>query len=276
MGNKKFLFIFVLILFFSLACNLTKMINTNTPGSQNTEDQNILPSDDQPSDQEMPEQSLSPSGEPVSQPVGIRKGVSTLDSYKLTVEIETIGPSPNEISRIQVQQENASSQDTTFFFVTNFSQTLEDPEPSTSTTNNYQIGNETCSGSDQDGYSYSITEPDQKELQDVLKDLFDFNFLIENPQFIGQEELNGVQTNHFVFQLSGLGVTSGAQVLANQGEYWLAVDGNYIVRYTLLVETSTSPEEINHLKVWVNLEDINQPKSLSMPQGCIDAKNSPE
>jgi hypothetical protein len=276
MSNKKNLFVFVFILFFSLACNLTKMINTNTSGTQNSEENNMPSLMDQPSDQEMPAQSLAPSGEPVSQPVGIRKGLSTLDSYKLTVEIETIGPNPNEISRIQVQQENSSSQDITFFFVTNFSQTLEDPEPSTSTTNNYQIGNETCSGSEEDGYTYSITEPDQKELQDVMKDLFDFDFLIENPQFIGQEELNGVQTNHFVFQLSGLGVTSGAQVLANQGEYWLAVDGNYIVRYTLLVETSTNPEEVNHLNVWVNLEDINQPKNLSMPQGCIEAKNSPE
>ncbi len=132
---------------------------------------------DQPSDQEMPEQSLPASDEPVSQPVGMRKGVSTLDSYTLVVETETIGPSPQEISRMQVQQENSSSQDTTFFFATNFTQTLEDPEPSTTTMNSYQIGNESCTGSEEDGYTYSIAEPDQKELQDIMKDLFDFNLL---------------------------------------------------------------------------------------------------
>jgi hypothetical protein len=252
------------------------MIDINMPGKQNTEENNTPSLSDQPSEQEMPEQALPTPDGPVSQPVGMRKGISTLDSYKLDIEVETIGPSPQEISRIEIQQENSSSQDTTFFFVTNFEQTLEDPEPSTISMNSYQIGNETCTGSGEDGYTYSIAEPDQKEVQDILKDLYDFNFLIENPQFVGQEELNGIQTNHFVFQLSGLGVSSGAEVLANQGEYWLAIDGNYIVRYTLLVETSTNPDKINHLSVWVNLDDINQPKNLSMPQGCMEAKNSPE
>ena len=226
--------------------------------------------------QTTPEQPTPSNSEPIAEPVGIRKGLSSLDTYKFTIEIEMIGPSSQEVSRMQYQLENSSPQDTSFNYTTNYDQTLEDPEPSTSQTNTYQVGNESCSGSPEDGYTYTITEPDVKELQDIMKDLYDLDILIENPQFIGEEEMNGILTNHFKFQLNGLGIASGVEVLANQGEYWLAADGNYIVRYTLLVETSPGPGELNHLKVFVNLEDINQPKNLTMPQFCIDAKNNPE
>ena len=57
--------------------------------------------------------------------------------------------------------------------------------------------------------------------------------LIDNPVFVAAETVNGIPANHFTFKVSGLGATSGAVVNLNQGDYWLAVDGNYIVKYTL-------------------------------------------
>ena len=57
-----------------------------------------------------------------------------------------------------------------------------------------------------------------------MKDLYDLDILIENPQFIGEEEMNGILSNHFQFQLSGLG-SSGAEVLANQENTgWLLME----------------------------------------------------
>jgi hypothetical protein len=276
MIKKKFLFVFIVLLLLSQACNFTKIIDkpaADPPPQVVPESATVEPKVNQPATQEQPTQ---PSIEPIAEPVGIRKGLSSLDTYKFTIEIESIGPSSQEVSRMQYQLENSSPQDASFNYTTNFEQTLEDPEPSTSQSNTYQVGNESCSGSPEDGYTYTITEPDVKELQDIMKDLYDLDILIENPQFIGEEEMNGILSNHFQFQLSGLGIASGAEVLANQGEYWLAADGNYIVRYTLLVETSPAPGELNHLKVFVNLEEANQPKNLTMPQFCIDAKNNPE
>lgn len=276
MINKKFLFVFIILLVLSQACNFTKLMD-NSPAAPSQQDLPESTTDEPPANQqvtqEQPTQTITV---PIAEPVGIRKGLSSLDTYKFTIEIETIGPSSQEVSRMQYQLENSTPQDASFNFTSNYDQSVEDPEASTSQTNTYQVGNESCSGTAEDGYTYTITEPDMKELQDVMKDLYDLDILIENPQFIGVEEMNGILTNHFKFQLNGLGITSGVEILANQGEYWLAADGNFIVRYTLLIETSPAPGELNHLNVFVNLEDINQPKNLTMPQFCIDAKNNPE
>ena len=50
-----------------------------------------------------------------------------------------------EVSRMQYQLENSSPQDASFNYTTNYEQTLEDPEPSTSQSNTYQVGNKSCS-----------------------------------------------------------------------------------------------------------------------------------
>ena len=59
---------------------------------------------------------------------------------------------------------------------------------------------------------------------------------------------------------------------ANQGDYWLAVDGQYIVKYLLVLETSTDPQtNILHAEVSIELNQVNQPISITFPQGCLDA-----
>jgi hypothetical protein len=69
-----------------------------------------------------------------------------------------------------------------------------------------------------------------------------------------------------------LGVKSGAVVKANQGDYWLAVDGQYIVKYTLILETSMSADsEVFHEEISMELNQVNQPISISFPQSCLDA-----
>jgi len=269
MNKKRMIAVIVMLVLSILACGVPQK-------SSNPDGQTDIQPNEEPSTGLFPNQGSSSDKDPDSTPVSLNKGLSTLNSFKMTMEVEMIGPSQQDVTRIKSQQEYSSSQDAVIRTVETYSMKLEDYEASTNKLYTYRFGNEQCtwSGDPDDDYEYDLMEPDQKEMADLVMDLFDMNFLIEDPIFIGEESMNGIQANHFTFQLSGLGVESGATVINNQGEYWLALDGNYIVRYSLFVETSSSPEKINHLLIVANLEGINQPINLSMPQGCYDAKNS--
>jgi hypothetical protein len=89
---------------------------------------------------------------------------------------------------------------------------------------------------------------------------------------VAAETVNGISTNHFTFHVSGLGATSGTVVNINQGDYWLAVDGQYIVKYTLIIETSMAADaEVLHEEISIKMNQINQPISIAFPQRCLDA-----
>jgi len=264
MKRIKMCILIAVVLVTSLACGLSKSATETTQETKTEESPGGIFSD-------------IGKKEVNSEPVSLNKGLSTLNTYKMTIEVEKIGPTQQDVTRERIVQEHSEPQDASIISIDSYSTTAEEPEPNTGITNIWRIGNERCTGSEYpEDTEYESMEPDSKEMGDLVLDLFDMNFLIENPQFIGEESVNGVQTNHFSFQLSGLGMESGATVLANQGEYWLAVDGDYMVRYGLLVQTSSSPDKINHLKVYANLENINAPISLSMPQACYDAQNNEE
>jgi hypothetical protein len=97
--------------------------------------------------------------------------------------------------------------------------------------------------------------------------------LIDKPTFVAAETVNGIPTNHFTFKISTLGIKSGAEVTANQGDYWLAVDGQYIVKYTLVAETVVdSQTNMFHMETLIDVKDINQPVDIAFPQACLDAK----
>jgi hypothetical protein len=58
----------------------------------------------------------------------------------------------------------------------------------------------------------------------------------------------------------------------NRGDYWLAVDGRYIVKYTLVIETSQAADaEVLHEEVSIEMNQINQAVSIAFPQGCQQA-----
>ena len=125
-------------------------------------------------------------------------------------------------------------------------------------------------------WDFSSLAPAEKEMISLNSAIMDFVPLIENPQFIGQEELNGVLVDHYSFQVSGLGSQSGAEVTANQGEYWMAVDGEYLVRYTLRVELRSDPETGYAQEYRLETGEINQPQAIAFPAECLQAKDNPE
>lgn len=268
MKHQKFLLVVLALALLSLACAL--------PFSIGGDELEALPDLIQIED---PEESVmdtfleSVSNEPNPNPVSINRGLSTLNAYRLIGEMEMIGPTSEEIVRIQVAQEYDQNLDASLRTMTSYEKSLEYPDSEASTMYMWRVGNDSCNWTEgSEEYEFSSLEPELREVSDLITDVFDMVLLIENPQFVGEEVMNGIVCNHFQFQLSGLGVTSGATVISNQGEYWLAKDGDYLVKYYLLTETSTSPEKINHLEVTMDLTEVNLPRSISMPQSCYDAQ----
>ena len=149
--------------------------------------------------------------------------------------------------------------------------TVEDPEPYTSESYNYDVGLDTCNGSGLD-WEYTAQTPVENELMEIFSQLIDFNPIFNNPELVGSETLNGVGTDHYVFKLSGLGVESGADVTTNQGEYWIAQDGGYLVKYVLVAEEQTEPGKPIRFSVSIELTSINQPVEITLPAECLALK----
>ena len=114
-------------------------------------------------------------------------------------------------------------------------------EENNSTDETYVIGNVTCSGSGED-WTYTEMTAQEKEMLDIYKGMVDVLPLIDNPEFVSEETINGIDANHFTFQVSGIGDSSGSVATVNSGEYWLAKDGNYIVKYHLILEVQSAAE----------------------------------
>jgi hypothetical protein len=144
-------------------------------------------------------------------------------------------------------------------------------DPNTSDSNIYRIGNDQCSGSGED-WTWTSLAPNEAEMMDIIKNMLGLTPLIDTPTFVAKETINGISSNHFTFKVSGLGVSSGAVVTANQGDYWLAIDGQYIVKYILILETSMDPQtNVLHEEISIEMNQINQPINITFPQACLDA-----
>jgi hypothetical protein len=121
-----------------------------------------------------------------------------------------------------------------------------------------------------DGWDYTTTTPQQTEMLGLFYQMIDIVPIIDTPTFVGSETINGIMANHFTFQISGLGLQSGAEVAANQGDYWLAQDGQYIVKYSLVIKTADpTTQAFIHMDLLIELTSINQPVNISFPAGCV-------
>jgi hypothetical protein len=207
-----------------------------------------------------------------SKPVGIQDGLGSLDSYRFRIFVNMYD-STGTINKVESYVERSvvdgnAHQVTT---ITSFDPENDD-EVSTDTTETYTVGTETCT-SDDDAWEYKKIADDEKELRDIFSGMVDFLPLINDPVLVGEETINGINTNHFTFKVEGIGDTSGAVANVNNGEYWLAVDGDYIVKYNLTLEIQTAADgstetKTGNLEVQLDLTDINQPISISLPDGC--------
>ena len=268
---KKKLAIFLsLLIIVTLACNLSSSPSSKTPGEtpQGNGNQPGNSPPPQPAGTELPP---TPTGTPPANPVSINDGLGSLNSYQMTVISKSIGPDPTQSTTINLETQHSKDTDATH---THYSISVVKKgggDPNNSESDMYSIGNDQCSGSGKD-WKWTSYSPDEVEIRGLIKSMIGMTPLIENPTFVAQETVNSIPSNHFTFKVSGLGVKSGAEVKTNQGDYWLAVDGQYIVKYTLVVETSTDPQtNLVHEEISIELNQINQPVAIAFPQTCLDA-----
>jgi len=208
---------------------------------------------------------------PPSQPVSISDGLASLNSYRAVISITTSGPDPQNSSSVLFETQRSNDSAAQFSHFT--SKSIEDGQPSDGDTDTeaYRIGDDQCSGSGED-WSYTSMAPNEAEMTDTVQSMFSFSPTTADSVFVAEETVNGIATNHFSFKLKGLGVKSGANVTINQGDYWVAVDGQYLVKYSLVAETVMDPQtNVMHMETQFEVSDINQPVAIAFPQGCLDA-----
>ena len=273
--------LFVVISFFvsiSLACNLSNNSGSSSPTQlPPVEGQQVQPqqqSAEAPTPQVIvitatPEPTAIP-----STPIGLWDGLSSLNSYRLTIQMINNGPTSVDRSTMTYTIEMGSDGDSSKVHTESFESFEDDPEGDYSVSDQYQIGNRTCEVSDGDSEA-SIEEEDpmEQEFTDQWFKLIDLLPTVNNPVYIGEEMLNGVMTNHFKFSLDGLGTESGAEVIAKDGEYWLAQDGQYVVKYWVVMETRNGPVDdpntkVLHSEFHIEVTDINQEIIITLPTIC--------
>ena len=220
--------------------------------------------------------SVTPGGNPLGnnnsgQPVSLSKGLASLNSYRATITIKTKGPDPTDSSAIVYEAQRSQQQNARYTRTTS-SQVKKGVESSGSNADEvYRIGNDQCTKSG-DQWSWTSMPANEAEMMDLSLNVFDPTPIIDNPTFVANETVNNIPSKHYTFKVSGLGDKSGAKVTSNQGDYWLAVDGQYIVKYSLVVETVVDTKtSIAHMETFIEVKDINQPVSIAFPQACKDA-----
>ena len=206
------------------------------------------------------------------QPVPLFAGLASLDSYESSMRIYSAGPGPNTISETISDVQFDRATDATRNRMTSKSSDEENPTLETSQQEQITIDLETCSL--EDGFwEYDEMEPQEKEMLSIFSNLYDLLPVISSPVFVNAETKNGVATNHFTFEVESAGAESGSFVSVNEGEYWLAVDGQYLVAYSMHLELRTGPEgdseaDVNTLEIEYELINVNQPIDIQFPTDC--------
>lgn len=262
--NKRMVVILSLLVALLLACGLaSKTASPTGSGTGNTPQQ-------QPGGI-----FSSPTATANPNPVSINDGLGSLNSYVLTVQLNSTGPDPDQTSTTALEVKRSRDSAASVTHLNSSSIPNGGGKPTTTETYIYKISHDECSGSGTD-WTWTTYTPTQDEMLGVIKGMLGLTPLIDNPGFVAQETVNDILTNHFAFKVKGLGETSGAVVNINQGDYWLAVDGQYIVKYTLVLETSDpNSKEVFHEEASINLTQINQPVSIAFPAECLKISPTP-
>lgn len=253
----------LITVFIVTACNLPINLGNNKTGG----DSDDVVIETEAADQGIFKENVDPN------PVGLQEGLGSLDSYNLTIYVYSSDSTGalTEVTEIIDRSVVDKNQHTTTI------QRSFDPEndeaENNSTEESYMIGNVTCSGSGEE-WTYDEMTAQEKEMLYVYKSMVDVIPLINDPQFVGEEIVNDIESNHFTFKVAGIGDTSGSVATVNQGDYWLAKDGNYIVSYHLKLEVQSAAEgtaesETSTIEMAIDLKNINVPLTFTMPALCV-------
>ena len=208
-------------------------------------------------------------------PIGIRQGLASLNSYQIKFVQVLDGPGPQDKNHTTTEMSVSSQDDRSHTRITALNSSADSPSSEPHTTDRYQAGSQVCSlpASEEGKSPLTSSNPVQEEMANAMSSQMDITLYADNPVLLGEEQVNGVQSRHYQFKVSGLGKKSGAEVTQSSGEYWSAVDGNYLVKYHLILETRSAPQgdataQVMHSEITYELCGINQPVSIEMPPEC--------
>lgn len=286
MGTKRtILLVTTALLIGAIACNFTGgSDDAPGPAGPNSSGQSSEPQQDADSGASSGTGSDADPGSDPGQPnedfpVPMNEGLASLNSYRLEHRSESTGPAAVDRSNALFLLEHDEESDSTHMKSDSTTHDEENPEGTSETSEYYQIGNESCTVSDGEAEFESMS-PIEREISDLMASMVDFNPAIEDPVQVGEATVNGVDTWHYQFELNSLG-SSGVEVVSSDGEYWMAQDGRYLVRYLLNLELREAPEGTEAAEAFegtieVELTDINAPVAISFPQNCLEAQSAPD
>jgi len=115
---------------------------------------------------------------------------------------------------------------------------------------------------------------------DVLKNA-------KNAKYEGRETVNGVETKHYSFDEEALDSAdmAGSKIERAEGDVWLAVDGNYVVKMDTTmfgkemgVPTETGNETLadGSMHMVMDVTDVNKPITIEVPPEALEAGRPPE
>jgi len=231
------------------------------------------PTDNPP---EQPSISLPTAQPPNPRPVGLYEGLASLNSYRFKMHTLSTGPTSQDYSESTSTTEYNQNGDQLYSKVENTNSSAEEPAKKTSLTEQYRLGQKYCRRETSDGETdseVSTATAFEQTTADAMFNLFDVSIATKDAQFVGAETVNGILTNHFTFTVSGLG-TSGAEVTQSQGDYWVAQDGQYLVKYQVTLEIRSGPAgdpnaQVSRLEIQTEVSDINTAITVVMPPDSI-------
>lgn len=289
MKNKKSVLILALglILLLTLACSISE---ESQPESVNAATKVALtvaaieqPAGQQPAspstgDAPAAPQSSAPPADPAlppSTPTSLWSTLASLDSYTFIMKYHQITKVTSENTIIEMTMDRSEKDDAVHTVMkTQNPVRIADLEPSgeISETETWKVGDTTCTLEDGE-YESKRDEKSETDNTTDLLELMDISPRIDNPEFVNVETVNGIPCNHFKFRIANYLDDSGWLVTRNEGEYWLAQDGQYMVKYVLYLDSSSAPEdnpkaESNKIFLTQELQNVNQPVNIKLPAAC--------
>jgi hypothetical protein len=201
------------------------------------------------------------------------QGLASLDSYGWSLNSVTVGPTAQDRSEMAGQGQVDAALGASHYSMTTTDTSADDPESSTSTTENWTSKDATCAN-DAGVYTKEVKNPFESDLGPVLSGLFDIVVPSGDATMVGTEDIAGISAKHYTFTIKGLGAGTGAQVDQNSGELWVAVDGGYLLKYTVNASMTSGPAgaadtQINSMTMTLELTSVNQPVDVTMPAACV-------
>jgi hypothetical protein len=224
--------------------------------------------------------STTESAEASMLPVSINEGLASLDSYRMIYASDVF----DSVSQVRTETTFVAARDRESDSSYNRTETRttggEDGEVSEDVQEQYAIADQLCMLSEGEAELTTVSDM-ARVLSDLMSQVVVFQPLIENPVFVGEDEVNGVAVRTYTFEVRSVGATAEVEASRSDGSYAIAVDGGYLVQYRLDIELRTAPEgdpeaQYSVLSIEISLEDVNQPVDIALPPECLAAESSGE